>query len=119
MRDHEVFVFPLCALLPNRILNLLQSRLSALTHSRLRQVDVKAEHFERQVARIEQDRDEWERKYGVSHHCNPSKATKAVTTPQRQYASLTAGSRREVPAVQTGVGRGGRSDGELGECPPG
>lgn len=30
---------------------------------RLRQVDVKAEHFERQVARIEQERDQWETKY--------------------------------------------------------
>ena len=30
---------------------------------RLRQVDVKAEHFERQVARIEQERDTWEAKF--------------------------------------------------------
>lgn len=29
---------------------------------RLRQVDVKAEHFERQVARIEQERDQWEKR---------------------------------------------------------
>jgi len=33
------------------------------TVERLRQVDVKAEHFERQVTRIEQERDQWERKY--------------------------------------------------------
>lgn len=32
-------------------------------HRRLRQVDVKAEHFERQVQRVEQERDQWERKY--------------------------------------------------------
>ena len=32
---------------------------------RLRQVDVKAEHFERQVQRVEQERDQWERKYEV------------------------------------------------------
>ena len=32
---------------------------------RLRQVDVKAEHFERQVQRIEQERDQWEKKYEV------------------------------------------------------
>jgi tropomyosin len=31
--------------------------------SRLRQVDVKAEHFERQVQRVEQEREEWEKKY--------------------------------------------------------
>lgn len=34
-------------------------------HSRLRQVDVKAEHFERQVQRLEQERDQWEKKYEV------------------------------------------------------
>ena len=33
------------------------------TRCRLRQVDVKAEHFERQVQRVEQERDQWERKY--------------------------------------------------------
>jgi len=33
---------------------------------RLRQVDVKAEHFERQVTRAEQERDGWEKKYEVS-----------------------------------------------------
>lgn len=32
---------------------------------RLRQVDVKAEHFERQVQRVEQERDAWEKKYEV------------------------------------------------------
>jgi tropomyosin len=33
---------------------------------RLRQVDVKAEHFERQVQRAEQERDMWEKKYEVT-----------------------------------------------------
>ncbi len=33
------------------------------THHRLRQVDVKAEHFERQVTSLEQERDQWEKKY--------------------------------------------------------
>ncbi len=32
---------------------------------RLRQVDVKAEHFERHTQRLEQERDEWEKKYEV------------------------------------------------------
>ncbi len=32
---------------------------------RLRQVDVKAEHFERQLQRVEQERDQWEKKYEV------------------------------------------------------
>ena len=31
--------------------------------ARLRQVDIKAEHYERQVARIEQERDSWETKF--------------------------------------------------------
>lgn len=38
---------------------------SLLSSSRLRQVDVKAEHFERQVQRLEQERDAWEKKYEV------------------------------------------------------
>ncbi|KAI0641907.1 tropomyosin [Trametes meyenii] len=33
---------------------------------KLRQVDVKAEHFERQVTRLEQERDSWEKKYEES-----------------------------------------------------
>jgi len=33
------------------------------TVERLRQVDLKAEHFERQVQRLEQERDSWEKKY--------------------------------------------------------
>jgi hypothetical protein len=32
---------------------------------RLREVDVKAEHFERHAQRLEQERDEWEKKYEV------------------------------------------------------
>jgi len=36
------------------------------TDDRLRQVDVKAEHFERQVTRAEQERDDWEQKHSVS-----------------------------------------------------
>jgi hypothetical protein len=35
---------------------------------RLRQVDVKAEHFERQVAVLERERDDWEKKYEVRPH---------------------------------------------------
>jgi len=33
------------------------------TVEKLRQVDVKAEHFERQVQRLEQERDAWEKKF--------------------------------------------------------
>jgi hypothetical protein len=40
------------------------------TYSRLRQVDVKAEHFERQVQRVEQERDMWEKKYEVRYEFN-------------------------------------------------
>lgn len=36
------------------------------TTEKLRQVDVKAEHFERAVQRAEQERDDWEKKHGVS-----------------------------------------------------
>ncbi len=41
------------------------ARLRVFVYSRLRQVDVKAEHFERQVQRAEQERDAWEQKYEV------------------------------------------------------
>jgi len=37
--------------------------LSPCTHPRLRLVDVKAEHFERQVQRVEQERDAWEARH--------------------------------------------------------
>lgn len=33
------------------------------TVEKLRQVDIKAEHFERQVQRVEQERDDWTRRY--------------------------------------------------------
>ena len=45
--------------------HMYRSRLIAHPLHRLRQVDVKAEHFERQVTRIEQERDAWEQKYEV------------------------------------------------------
>ena len=40
-------------------------RFFVLYPSRLRQIDLKAEHFERQVQRLEQERDAWEKKYEV------------------------------------------------------
>jgi len=52
----------------NRKVQLLEEELDASeknvkeTVEKLRQVDVKAEHFERQVQRLEQERDAWEKK---------------------------------------------------------
>ncbi|KAJ7694638.1 tropomyosin [Mycena rosella] len=52
-----------------RKIQLLEEELDAAeknvkeTVEKLRQVDVKAEHFERQVQRVEQERDQWEKKY--------------------------------------------------------
>jgi len=52
-----------------RKISLLEEELDAAeknvkeTTEKLRQVDVKAEHFERQVQRTEQERDQWEQKY--------------------------------------------------------
>ncbi|KDQ61671.1 hypothetical protein JAAARDRAFT_31136 [Jaapia argillacea MUCL 33604] len=52
-----------------RKIQLLEEELDAAeknvkeTVEKLRQVDVKAEHFERQVTRLEQERDAWEKKY--------------------------------------------------------
>ncbi|KAH9821734.1 actin lateral binding protein [Melampsora americana] len=53
----------------NRKIALLESELDNAeknlreTTDKLRQVDVKAEHFERQVQRIEAERDSWEKKW--------------------------------------------------------
>ena len=66
---------------------------------RLRQVDVKAEHYERQVQRAEQERDEWERKHGVS------------SIKQGKSQADMSGSCGKVPAVQTGARRGRCSNG--------
>lgn len=52
-----------------KFVNLLTFRMTWLIFrmcSRLRQVDVKAEHFERQVQRVEAERDQWEKKYEAS-----------------------------------------------------
>jgi len=52
-----------------RKIQLLEEELDAAeknvkeTVEKLRQVDVKAEHFERQVQKLEQERDVWEKKY--------------------------------------------------------
>lgn len=59
---------------------------------RLRQVDVKAEHFERTIARIEQERDEWEKKAGEAE--DKFKQSKAELdevnkrSPLRPYCGL-------------------------------
>ncbi|KAG6910216.1 hypothetical protein DXG01_012351 [Tephrocybe rancida] len=56
----------------NRKVQLLEEELDAAeknlkeTVEKLRQVDVKAEHFERQVQRAEQERDAWEKKFEES-----------------------------------------------------
>ncbi|EIW79156.1 actin filament-coating protein tropomyosin [Coniophora puteana RWD-64-598 SS2] len=53
----------------NRKIQLLEEELDAAeknvkeTMEKLRQVDVKAEHFERQVHVLEQERDQWEKKF--------------------------------------------------------
>ncbi|KAG6828917.1 hypothetical protein H0H92_006303 [Tricholoma furcatifolium] len=44
----------------------LLTRKVQLLEEELRQVDVRAEHFERQVQRAEQERDAWEKKYEES-----------------------------------------------------
>lgn len=54
-------------------------------------MDLKAEHFERQVHTVEQDRDNWEKKYEV-RHSNPW----LVST----HARLSTGSSPEIRGVQ-------------------
>lgn len=57
------------------------------TTEKLRQVDVKAEHFERAVQRAEQERDEWEKKYGVSA-CAGEDGALRITAGGRPSAPL-------------------------------
>jgi hypothetical protein len=52
-----------------------------LSSSRLRQVDVKAEHFERQVQRLEQERDAWEKKYEVCLPWSPFLCMLLMSSP--------------------------------------
>jgi hypothetical protein len=49
---------------------------------RLRQVDIKAEHFERQVQRVEQERDDWTRKFEVCATIKP----RSMPSPQYRLA---------------------------------
>jgi hypothetical protein len=67
---------------------------------RLRQVDVKAEHFERQVTRAEQERDDWEQKHSVR-----------FLLPLRRMKLTIVGGCREVPAIQARARRACRLDG--------
>jgi hypothetical protein len=54
-------------------------------------VDVKAEHFERQVQRVEQERDRWEKKYEV-----PNVAVSTVINILRGFDS---GNRSPKPSI--------------------
>ena len=63
---------------------------------RLRQVDVKAEHFERQVQRVEVERDQWEKKYEESQEVFPP----ILLLENRSYL-VTA-----IHGFQAGIGRG-------------
>ena len=80
--------------------------------ARLRQVDVKAEHFERQVTRLEQERDQWEKKYEVrniilaSSYGPPDPLCRHPLT-----RLLIPGSKREVSRVEAGARRARRQHG--------
>jgi tropomyosin len=67
------------------------------TTDKLRQVDVKAEHFERQVARIEQERDNWEKKYEEAQaKYAASKAELDEVSTKSSFHSLPGHSRRSL-----------------------
>lgn len=84
---------------------------------RLRQTDVKAEHFERKVATVETERDSWEQKYEVRvlrphirSLCKPGS-----TDDDTLHLYLTfAGGHGEVRSFEARARRGCRSDG--GQC---
>ena len=65
-------------------------------------MDLKAEHFERQVHTLEQERDQWEKKYEVRQ------------ISQRSFSShilLSTGHPREVSGLQEGARRARRQHG--------
>lgn len=71
------------------------------TLDRLRQVDVKAEHFERQVARVEAERDAWEKKFEEAQEkYNVSKRE------LEEVRSLGLASRWKLPPPAAAAGRG-------------
>ena len=67
--------------------------------SRLRQMDLKAEHFERQVHTLEQERDQWEKKYEVWRINQQAflphnsylyrKSSRSTRSPRRSSTSLS------------------------------
>ena len=73
---------------------------------RLRQVDVKAEHFERQVQRLEQERDQWEKKYEVRKGLAPKISTQCS-------CPCSTGSGGEVQGIEKGARRTHSTDGFL------
>ena len=73
-------------------------------HDRLRQVDVKAEHFERQVQRLEQERDQWEKKYEVRSEC-------CVLWLWFCISQFYEGCAREIPAIKERARRARTFDG--------
>jgi hypothetical protein len=89
----------------SRRCDLRRTKSRQYANARLRQVDVKAEHYERQVTRAEQERDEWERKHGVGS------SWIAMCDPELMFT----GSCREVHAIKEGARRCRCSNGKLGE----
>lgn len=65
-------------------------------------MDLKAEHFERQVHTLEQDRDGWEKKYEVSQ------IDRRSFIP---HSPLSTGRPREVSGLQEGARRACRQHG--------
>ena len=80
--------------------------ISALSPRRLRQVDVKAEEFERRVSRLEQERDQWEKKYEVCNRCSMLSRTFYL------LRAVSTGSSREIQEIS---GRAGRPRVEHGD----
>ena len=65
-------------------------------------MDVKAEHFERQVTRLEQERDSWEKKYEVSFLTLTTCFVLAAGWNEVSWSLMpySAGNRSEVQGIQ-------------------
>ena len=92
-----------CAILPLLILIML---IITRFWYRLRQVDVKAEHFERQLQRAEQEREAWEKKYEVCCLL-PSESRFIILIKCHPFNANPPGIGSQISQIAEGVGRFG------------
>ncbi|KAB5594931.1 hypothetical protein CTheo_1564 [Ceratobasidium theobromae] len=71
------------------------------TMEKLRQVDVKAEHFERHLQKVEQERDSWEKKYEVC--CSAHLTDRNRSLSQKEAMEKYKKSQKELDELAMGL----------------